>query len=63
MLNVTATDSDIGLNGAIRYYIVGNRTAFCYTDNTAECGNAGELDVNAITGSVFISSPLDRDIR
>ncbi|KAI6659268.1 protocadherin Fat 4-like [Oopsacas minuta] len=61
ILTVTATDIDRGINGDIRYYIVEEDNAFCY--NLNECGIAGTLGVNPITGNVIVSSPLDRDIR
>ena len=63
VLNVVATDADRGLNGEIRYFIVDASSAFCVNDVLEDCGIAGTFGVNPVTGDVYVTSALDRDIR
>ena len=63
VLNVTAADVDRDLNGEVRYFVVDTSTAFCVNDVLEDCGIAGTFGVDPVTGDVYVSSALDRDIR
>ena len=63
VLSVIATDVDRGLNGEVRYFVVDASTTFCVNDVLEDCGIAGTFGVDTVTGDVYVSSALDRDIR
>ena len=69
VVRVTATDADGGLNGQVRYHVDRRRSTSagggrCHggTDRPVS-GRGGQFEVDALTGAVFTTRPLDFDVE